>query len=103
MDILIKNMELPPEGKQICLWVMHNGTVWHEDARDMIPTVMEAIPVPEHGELKDYNDILKIFDKVLPNVDDATNELLCDLLVQIMYAPTVIPSSDSAVVLERTT
>jgi len=55
MDILIKNMELPPVGKQICLWVMHNGTVWHEEARDMIPTKMEAIPVPEHGRLIDAN------------------------------------------------
>lgn len=56
MDILIKNMELPPEGKQICLWVMHNGTVWHEVARDMIPTKMEAVALPEHhGRLGDLD------------------------------------------------
>lgn len=55
MDILIKNMELPPEGKQICLWVMHNGTVWHEVARDMIPTKMEAVPVLHCKDCENFN------------------------------------------------
>lgn len=44
----------------------------------------------EHGALKDFNDIVKIFDGVIHDVDDETNRLLADLLVQIQFAPTIV-------------
>lgn len=52
------------------------------------------VEVKPHGELKDFNDILTVFDKVIHDVDDKTNALLCDLLVQIQYAPTVLEASN---------
>ena len=97
-DILIKGLELPPEGKQICLWVMHNGTVWHEVARDMIPTKMEAISVPEHGDLIDRDAFANSIPEAEPDGFENCRECTCmtkDEIVELIL--------DAEVVLERTT
>jgi len=58
---------------------------------------LDSLPFIEikepHGDLKDFNDIVSIFDKVIHDVDDDTNALLADLLVKIGYAPTVIEAT----------
>lgn len=61
------------------------------EGKDVEPTDYPYIEiVDEHGNLKDFNDIVKIFDGVIHDVDDETNRLLADLLVQIQFAPTIV-------------
>ena len=50
--------------------------------------------VQTHGDLKDWEKIKEIFSKYLPNVDDDTNALLCEIMTDIgMNAPTIIEAS----------
>lgn len=94
MDILIKNMELPKEERYIELVIFPDGRIEQKHlAYGLLHLEQKAIELPPHGGLKDFNDILTIFDKVIHGVDDETNALLCDLLVQIHNAPTVLEAS----------
>ena len=90
-DILIKGVEMP-KGDTLTLFttveVFRDGTVVQGGKG-----IGQVVEVKPHGELKDFNDILTIFDKVIHDVDDKTNALLCALLVQIQYAPTVLEAT----------
>ena len=63
-------------------WVRIRGAKW-----------CPLIVIPPHGDLKDFGDILRIFDKVIHDVDDDTNALLCDLIAQIQAAPTIVEAT----------
>ena len=58
------------------------------------PNDCPLIEVPIHGDLKDWEKIKEIFSKYLPNVEDKTNALLCEIMTDIgMNAPTVLEAS----------
>ena len=97
-DLLIKNISLPPSGKQLCFCVMHNGTVWQEEARDMMPTEMKAIELPSHGGLKDYD---ALGSKMTRRYERNKEKWELSFIDGFMYAlkmldkaPTVIPASE---------
>lgn len=50
MDILIKNMEMPEEGKDKVITIMSDGSVW-EGGFVMKKFHGKAIELPEHGDL----------------------------------------------------
>jgi len=87
-DILIKNIEKP--FPNACLEL-------HDGGSHKIIKKYEAIEIPPHGNLKDELDILRIFDKYLPKVDDDTNALLCEIIAEIhLQAPTVLEASNGS-------
>ena len=75
---------------------VEGGMMWkYIDKKDRPkPSWCPLVEVQTHGDLKDFNDIVSTFDKVIHDVDDDTNALLADLLVKIGYAPTVIEAKD---------
>ena len=103
MDLLIKGMGLPNNGHNSFLIVTVDGDVYEktgnrqEDEKivshyELLEGV-KAKELPAHHDLKDFGDILRIFDKVIHDVDDDTNALLCDLIAQIQAAPTIVEAS----------
>lgn len=108
-DILIKNMEMPMGDDDVKLIINSDGSV-HRIIGWAISEKMnaKAIPVPEHNDLADKSVIIErmgnAHDELWDKVDEkALSECHVAFLKAVMYAPTVIPSSESAVVLERTT
>jgi hypothetical protein len=117
-DILIKGMEMPKG----CWWydddlrfhecwltkVCHyHLTVGLYDNEYPDAEKSESCPlveVPTHGLLKDWEKIKEIFSKYLPQVDDETNALLCEVMTDIgMNAPTVLEASKERECLEPVT
>lgn len=107
-DVLIKNMKMPMSCDQCRLWLLFLGRYicfgkgveidneqfpYEFMSKDRLPDC-PLVEVRPHGKLKDFNDILTVFDKVIHDVDDKTNALLCELLVQIQYAPTVLEANN---------
>ena len=92
-EILIPIKDYPVDGKPCRLTLYaEGGVIQNLDDRSVIVGKWKALKT--HGDLKDFNDIVSIFDKVIYDVDDDTNALLADLLVKIGYAPTVIEAKD---------
>ena len=104
-DMVIRGMEMPKsclDEKSVndCPIVgicqIYKNTPYPEKRDKFFEQRLEGCPLvelPPHGDLKDYNNILSIFDKVLHDTDDKTCALLCDILVQIYYAPTKLEAS----------
>ena len=97
MDILIKANGIISATKyktgKACLW---------------IEGFEQAIELPPHNDLADKSVIIErmgtAYESLYDTVDKkALSECHVAFLKAVMYAPTVIPSTDSAVVLERTT
>jgi len=100
-DYLIKNIEIPKgpssylsigydrQGKMLVTESVWDG--WDWAIVDHEKTVVTKLPA--HHGLKDFGDILRIFDKVIHDVDDDTNALLCDLIAQIQAAPTIVEAT----------
>ena len=104
-EVLVKGMEMPKNCKDCRFWMLFLGRylcfaqnievsnyTFEFMSQNRLPNC-PLVEVKPHGKLKDFNDILTVFDKVIHDVDDDTNALLCDLLVQIQYAPTVLEES----------
>ena len=99
-DYLIKNIEIPKnpssyisvgydrQGKMLVTESIWDGRDWRVERHEN--TVTE---LPAHYGLKDFGDILRIFDKVIHDVDDDTCALLCDLIAQIQAAPTIVEAT----------
>lgn len=89
MDILIKNMEMPKDGR-LPLVIEPDGSVriYIEGATDFVPCSSTAIPVPEHGDLIDRDSLVARFQH------HTSHPTGYDVVSKIFDAP---------VVLERTT
>ena len=96
MDLLLNGMGLPKtHNNPLCIAIYPDGVVKEEAGEGfLIHTKAKAIELPAHHGLKDFGDILRIFDKVIHDVDDDTNALLCDLIAQIQAAPTIVEASN---------
>lgn len=99
-DILIKGMELSTDDPELIIKITRHrqvaklyGNPSTHGASFLIVKGAKAMELPAHHGLKDFGDILSIFDKVIHNVDDDTNALLCDLIAQIQAAPTIVEAS----------
>jgi hypothetical protein len=113
MDILIKNMEMPKSCDECELLydfvycIVTKQKMLDADFEKRNPSC-PLIPVPEHNDLADKSVIIErmgeVYEALYDKVDKkALSECHVAFLKAVMYAPTVIPSTDSAVVLERTT
>lgn len=98
MDILIKNMEMPTETSGIEIFMYNDGrTICRNIGEDRWVEV-EAIPVPEHGDLIDRDDLANSIPEAEPHGFENCEKCTCmtkDEMVEIIL--------DAEVVLERTT
>jgi len=132
-DVLVKGMEMPKNccycgfvrlvSTKACCFAVHDNhkdddvieyDVTEADLADTTdkmqkrPSWCPLIALPDHGDLADKRTIIErmgdAHDELFDKVDSkALPECHIAFLKAVMYAPTVIPSTDSAVVLERTT
>lgn len=85
MSILIKGMEMPKEGGEICIFA--DGSIWVNEwsmRRYMRLENAKAIPVPPHGDLIDRGALL---DAMFKLVDEET---FMAFQQAVNDAPTVI-------------
>ena len=104
MDILIPNMEMPKNYPYRL--TLHSDGHIEDHSGYSGHGHYQAIPVPEHNDLADKSVIIErmgeVYEALYDKVDNkALSECHVAFLKAVMYAPTVIPSSE--VVLERTT
>ena len=105
MDILIKGerIELPKVGESyIDIRIYETGEIVIDGDQDKTAT---AIELPPHNDLADKSVIIErmgdVYEALYDKVDKkALSECHVAFLKAVMYAPTVIPSSESTVVLE---
>jgi len=90
-NLLIKGLALPKRGDVLKLYIGPDGCAGYQDKEGLHKTKVTEL---QHHGLKDFGDILRIFDKVIHDVDDDTNALLCDLIAQIQAAPTIVEATD---------
>lgn len=100
MDILIKNMEMPSEGRIINLTICSDGSVINNlpDAGGKMSSYrserVKAIALPERGRLIIADALLEKLEKIaLP--DDLTYTIAHGILKQIIEdAPTIVEASE---------
>lgn len=91
MDILIKGMEMPTEGKRIDLTILSDGSVI-----ELYPCDGEghkAVALPEHGDLIDVNKLCKASLEIDNYCCDPA---FSELLHAIWAAPVIVEASDGA-------
>ena len=99
MDILIKNMEMPKEGRLV-LAICPNGVVYEYfgdknkyggyriDSAQKYLAKSPAVEVKPHGDLKDETDIIHRIEKI------ADADLAQDIIGEILASPTIVEATE---------
>ena len=88
--IYITGMEMPKEGNETILRLMPDGTVLDQYGHHL---ALKAIPVPKHGRLKDYDQIMKEYNEWFSKAESRQYENMFYALYRaINDARTIVPS-----------
>ena len=93
MDILIKGMEMPKEGR-LTLQISADGAVYVVNSCSITAEtyMTDAVPVPSHGRLIEEEPIIKYITDGL-NIRRFGYDAI-EVLAEIKYAPTIIPAEE---------
>ena len=93
MDILIKSMEMPKEGR-LTLQISVDGAVYVVNSCSITAEtyMTDAVPVPPHGRLIEEEPIIKYITDGL-NIGKFGYDAI-EVLAEIKYAPTIIPTEE---------
>ena len=94
MDILIRDMEMPPVGRILIVLPSGRTLEVSADETQNIFREAQAVPVPPHGRCIDANKIgLTDFEIILCQKGNPYKNALEMLFEKIENAPTIIPAS----------
>lgn len=91
MDVLIKGLELPTEGR-ISLSIYPNGIVVNHSTLKAEKNRTTAVEVPPHGDLIERSELIKEIEEMLSNPNIMIG--IDSIMNKIKNAPTVFPASE---------
>ena len=94
MGIYIKNMEMPADGMKNIM-ILSDGRVFQFSGYGNPKPLGTAVPIPPHGRLKDYDQIIKAYDEWLSKTESREYEnMFYALRMTINGSPTIIPAEE---------
>lgn len=94
MSVYIKSMEMPKPGQIVLVEIDENGDVFaaYDGGRTKL-TQYKAVHVPDHGRLKDYDQIMKEYNEWFSKTESREYENMFYALYRaINDARTIVPS-----------